>query len=196
MDNILEILKLAEKNELPERIGKDSIISIDLIKELVNSGYLDAIDASSFDGASFIKPKITLEGREYLLELENNLKKNTILVKLTNLSMPIVKWVFGIAATVIAAWLILNYVNKQPANNLVTQNQVSIKIQDGHECETSKECNSGKCSLGPENRNYCLSRLRDCPLPGFEGVNIGEKYNFNGITYLCGKDSVLTAINE
>lgn len=63
------ILDLAARDKLPERIDSASCPSPDVAQELIDAGYLKAIDASSNAGVAFLNPKITLAGREYLAQL-------------------------------------------------------------------------------------------------------------------------------
>lgn len=60
------ILKAAARGELPQSIDEQSDFDVHLVKELVESGLLKAVDASSFDGPAFLNPTITVAGREYL----------------------------------------------------------------------------------------------------------------------------------
>lgn len=76
MQEHTRILKLAEKNELPELLDETSELSVSIVSELIDAGYLKAIDATSFGGVAFLQTKITLSGREYLNLLKN--KENSI----------------------------------------------------------------------------------------------------------------------
>lgn len=71
MDQHLKILQFAASKNLPEQLDENSEFPIDVVSELIDAGYLKAIDASSFDGTAFLEPKITLYGREYIKELES-----------------------------------------------------------------------------------------------------------------------------
>ena len=66
MKEHLEILKNAADKLLPEQIDETSEIPVEIVSELIDAGYLKAIDASSFEGTVYLQTKITLEGREYL----------------------------------------------------------------------------------------------------------------------------------
>jgi hypothetical protein len=68
------ILDLAAQGKLPDNIDGDSHISVSIIRELIDAGYLKAIAASSFDGNAYINPRITLAGRDYLDELKEKTK--------------------------------------------------------------------------------------------------------------------------
>lgn len=69
----LNILDLAAQGKLPESVDSASNLSITAVQELVDAGYLKAIDASSFDGVAYMEPKITLTGREYLAQLRERI---------------------------------------------------------------------------------------------------------------------------
>jgi hypothetical protein len=69
MKEHLIILELAEQGKLPARIDGASDLSVALVEELIDAGYLKAFDASSLSGPAYLDPKITLAGREYLAEL-------------------------------------------------------------------------------------------------------------------------------
>lgn len=73
MKRYLHALELGVKGDLPERVDSSSDPSASVIRELVGAGYLEAIDASSFDGPAYLGPKITLAGREYLESLRAEL---------------------------------------------------------------------------------------------------------------------------
>jgi hypothetical protein len=70
MEEYLRILDLAAHNALPEQINEESELPIAAVRELIDSGYLNAIDASSMDGNAYLRPRITLPGREYLKKLQ------------------------------------------------------------------------------------------------------------------------------
>lgn len=75
-----QILKLASETKLPDQIDETFEFPIEIVSELIDAGYLKAIDASSFDGTAYIETKITLSGREYLSELQTQSEgeKNTL----------------------------------------------------------------------------------------------------------------------
>ena len=70
MQEHLRILELASRDALPEEIDEQSELPIAVVRELVEAGYLHVIDASSMDGDAYLKPRITLPGREYLRQLQ------------------------------------------------------------------------------------------------------------------------------
>lgn len=78
MGRHLKILEMAANDGLPESIDEGTGLPLDIITELVEAGYLKAIDASSFEGIAYIAPKITLPGREYLERLRIQERSSTI----------------------------------------------------------------------------------------------------------------------
>ena len=66
MKEYFKILELAAEGKLPKQIDDKSEISVDSVRELIEAGYLNAIDATSFDGPAYLRIRITLQGREYL----------------------------------------------------------------------------------------------------------------------------------
>lgn len=102
----LNILEAAEKGELPETLDSSSGINIDIFQELYESGLVKAIDASSFGGAVYINPKITMEGREYL---KNNKPKNGELLGNEQDKLPekiTLAWLFHNVPYSFWAWLV------------------------------------------------------------------------------------------
>jgi DNA-binding MarR family transcriptional regulator len=72
MKEHLEILEIAAEKKLPEQIDESSELPVQIFSELIDAGYLKAIDASSYDGTAYLHVKITLQGREYLNELKSH----------------------------------------------------------------------------------------------------------------------------
>jgi len=70
MKEHMRILELASRDALPDPIDEDSGIPVSIVRELVQAGYLTAIDASSFDGIVYLDMHITIPGRDYLLRLQ------------------------------------------------------------------------------------------------------------------------------
>lgn len=97
----LEILAKAAAKQLPDSIDDSSDYSVEVIKELFEAGYIEAIDASSMDGPAFLKPRITLAGREYLTELEEKEKANSAVGKTIAVMSPAIKWVWAIFTAVL-----------------------------------------------------------------------------------------------
>ncbi|MDO6712788.1 hypothetical protein Q4567_18790 [Aliiglaciecola sp. 2_MG-2023] len=65
-DDVISILKLAQAQRLPENLNSDSGLNLDCVKDLIERGYIQAIDISSKSGVGSIEPKITISGVEYL----------------------------------------------------------------------------------------------------------------------------------
>jgi hypothetical protein len=70
MNDHLRILERAANGSLPEEIDEGSSVSIDIVRELFEAGYLWAIDASTISGDAFLNPRITIQGRQYLNDLQ------------------------------------------------------------------------------------------------------------------------------
>src|SRR5688572_25178069 len=69
MEEHRRILELGERGTLPDRVDDSSELAVSIVRELVEAGYLAAIDACSMDGNCYLDPRITLAGRDYLREL-------------------------------------------------------------------------------------------------------------------------------
>ncbi|EBA01301.1 hypothetical protein [Marinobacter sp. ELB17] len=103
------ILEAAANQTLPDEIDESSDYSVSVVKELVESGFLDASDVCSDDGDAYLEPRITLPGREYLESFK--VKNDSGVDKITSFgrfAKPVLAWVFGIVGAVIGG-LILYY---------------------------------------------------------------------------------------
>lgn len=70
MEEHFRILDRAAHETLPEQVDQNSDISISVVRELCEAGYLQAIDASTLGGRAYLNPRITVPGREYLRKLQ------------------------------------------------------------------------------------------------------------------------------
>lgn len=77
MSQHMKLLEMAANKSLPDKIDEETDIPLDIVRELVEAGYLKAIDASSFAGDAFLSPKITFQGREYLENLRSERRSET-----------------------------------------------------------------------------------------------------------------------
>lgn len=68
----LYVLDLAARGSLPELVDASSELNLIVVRELVEAGYLSAIDASSHDGYAYLNPRITFSGREYLARSQSD----------------------------------------------------------------------------------------------------------------------------
>jgi hypothetical protein len=84
MEQHYKILKLAADGNLPRKIDKTSGLSVDIVRELIEAGYLKAIDASSYDGIKYLQTRITLSGREYLNELRSKTHEEQKIMAVSN----------------------------------------------------------------------------------------------------------------
>lgn len=78
MKEYMKILEIAADGNFPEKIDETSELSVDTVRELIEAGYLTAIDASSFDGIAYLQARITLPGREYLDVLKSGAKEGLV----------------------------------------------------------------------------------------------------------------------
>lgn len=69
MEEHRNILERAESGDLPGKLDERSSIPVQVVRELVEAGYLSALDASSMDGLAYVEPRITLAGRRFLKTL-------------------------------------------------------------------------------------------------------------------------------
>jgi len=103
------ILEAAANLTLPDEIDESSEHSVSVVRELVESGFLDAADACSDDGDAYLEPRITMLGRQYLeslkLRSDPTDEPSTIFM---GIAKPVFAWVFGIVGTIIGG-LILYY---------------------------------------------------------------------------------------
>ena len=71
MEHHIKILRLAAAKELPYRIDKNCEMDLDVFKELVDAGFVDALDSPSMGNLiAYMKPSITAAGRDRLAKLE------------------------------------------------------------------------------------------------------------------------------
>jgi hypothetical protein len=67
MEEHYRLLELAAGGQVPERVDEHSTPGFNILRELVEAGYLTAIDVSSHSaGHAYLNPRITLAGREFL----------------------------------------------------------------------------------------------------------------------------------
>lgn len=106
MKEYLSILRAARHKELPEAINSSGSHSIEYIKELYDAGYLSGIDASDADGLEYLDIVLTASGRELLARLEADKQAGTLASHTKRAFVPIMKWVFGIVGTILAAIIV------------------------------------------------------------------------------------------
>jgi hypothetical protein len=71
MGEYKSILEKLANNDFPSSIDEKSFPSISVFKELYARGLIQAHDTSTDDGDSFLTPKITFSGRQYLSGLNS-----------------------------------------------------------------------------------------------------------------------------
>ena len=109
-NEIIKILELAEKGELPNRISnkdKDNppTVQIEILKELCEIGFLDSIDMTSNDGIEYSGLKINIAGREYLKKLKAQQFNASPQGLLQKFGIRLLDWTGGIIVGLIIAWV-------------------------------------------------------------------------------------------
>ena len=66
MQQIFDALRKAAVEQLPEQIDDNSDPTFAVCRELIEAGYMEAVDASTMGHRCYLNPRITLAGREYL----------------------------------------------------------------------------------------------------------------------------------
>ncbi|WP_028487377.1 hypothetical protein [Thiomicrorhabdus chilensis] len=109
MDYLAEhknILEQAVQNKLPKQIDSKSEVSVDIVRDLIEDGYLKAVDVSSFSGIGYLEPRITILGREYLNQLNERAFNSSTVGKLHKVSIRLLDWAGGILAGILIAIIV------------------------------------------------------------------------------------------
>lgn len=106
---IIKVLEMAERGELPDRIVGNSVVPFSIVKELCDSGFLDATNATSYDGPAYIDPRINVSGREYLKILKQQHHEASTRGKAKKIGVSILGWIGRIVAALIVAWFVWKY---------------------------------------------------------------------------------------
>lgn len=106
----LLILRQAAAGTLPANVDANSPVPAEAVRDLIESGHLEAIDASSLSGPAFVDPRITVAGREYLGVLEERARAASLTGKAGKYVSSLLKWVFGIVAALLVAFLTKQFV--------------------------------------------------------------------------------------
>lgn len=99
-----KILEQAASEGLPDRVNEEGGISVEVVKDLYENGYLAAADACSMDGMEYLNPRITISGREYLNALNERAFEGSTKGKVRKIGLRIIDWSLGVAAGLIIAW--------------------------------------------------------------------------------------------
>jgi hypothetical protein len=99
------VLEKAAASALPDQIDENSGIPVGVVHELIEEGFLHAVDASSDDGRSYMEPRITIAGREYLNELNRRVVEASPSGKAKRLGLRVLDWSGGIIAGILIAWI-------------------------------------------------------------------------------------------
>jgi hypothetical protein len=107
MKNHLEphrtLLAKAASTGLPDRIDRKSDIPIAVLQELVEDGYVNAVNAQSFDGPCFLQARITVSGREYLNVLDERHEAASLKGRSKKYLLLIIGWLAGVASSIAVA---------------------------------------------------------------------------------------------
>lgn len=100
------VLELAAAGRLPNSIDDTSNVSVEVVLELYEAGYLEAIDSSHLTGRKLERARITLAGREYLEHLRSQVANQSMPASIRRGVWKIVAWIAGILGAVIAGvWI-------------------------------------------------------------------------------------------
>ena len=107
MDHLAEhrrILELAASDQLPDRIDEDSILSVDVCRELYEQGLIEAADATTMDNVEYLRARITIAGPEYLSELQHRVTEASPAGRARRIGLRTLDWGLGILAGLLIAW--------------------------------------------------------------------------------------------
>jgi hypothetical protein len=74
-----------------------------VLQELIEDGYINAIDAQSFDGPCYLQARITVSGREYLNILDERHDTASFKGRSKKFLLLITGWVAGVASSIAVA---------------------------------------------------------------------------------------------
>lgn len=100
-----DILRWAADGRLPVSVSAEDGIDVGVLRELMEEGYMNGINANSKDGPCYLEPRITISGREYLAELESRIAAATFAGRVRKLAHLALAWVGGIITAVLVSWL-------------------------------------------------------------------------------------------
>ena len=107
---IIEILELAAKGELLEKVDSDSVLDIQLVKELYEGGLLSGNDGSDLVRTSYSDLKITTEGREHLKTLKKEHHASTPKGIAMKIGERFLGRIEGIIFALLIAWLVSKFI--------------------------------------------------------------------------------------
>jgi hypothetical protein len=71
------------------------------------------------------------------------------------------------------------------SSGLTLTSSAPVGFNNGLSCSNNGQCASNYCYPGPENKSYCIARDANCAKPGTGGVQFGDSYTYNSVTYTC-----------
>ncbi|MCP4367301.1 MAG: hypothetical protein GY797_04180 [Deltaproteobacteria bacterium] len=142
MKQYIELLSMAEQNKLPKIIDDSTNIPLDVFNELVDAGYIKAIESKTLNPKEFgfLDPEITSKGREYLYKLKERVKTQNAKKTISNQNSNWYQKPFGIITlTVISGIIIIfitNFLTKfspEQTNKITTSTSLPVVIlMDSH----------------------------------------------------------------
>lgn len=100
-----DILSLAATQQLPDQISDKSEIPIEVARELVEAGYLQATATQGLRGRALMQPRITISGREYLALLDMRAAERSLKGRIKKFGLLFIGWLAGLMSALGAAWL-------------------------------------------------------------------------------------------
>jgi hypothetical protein len=98
------LLARAASSGLPDHIDRTIDIPLGTLQELVEDGYVKAIDANSMDGPCYLEARITVSGREYLSVLEQRHEEASLKGRARKAGLIFIGWLAGLLSGVAVAW--------------------------------------------------------------------------------------------
>jgi hypothetical protein len=97
------LLAKAASTGLPDRIDRTSDISLAVLQELIEDGYINAVDAQSFEGSGYLQARITVSGREYLNILDERHEAASLKGRSKKYLLLFLGWLAGVASSIAVA---------------------------------------------------------------------------------------------
>ena len=97
------LLAKAATTGLPDNLDRKSDIPMGALQELVEDGYINAIDAQSMDGPCYLQARITVSGREYLNVLDERNEAASLKGRSKKFLLLAIGWLAGVASSIAVA---------------------------------------------------------------------------------------------
>lgn len=86
------------------KFREDGELRVEIVRELYEQGYLDAVDGTTFDGICYVEARITVPGREYLNHLEGRKFEESIVGRARSVALRLLDAGLGFVVGVLTAW--------------------------------------------------------------------------------------------